>query len=60
MPDVPNRALQITDLWARLPHGLRRRTILKGLNLELESGQTLGLLGPNGSGKSTLMRHLAG
>ena len=58
--DTSHAALQIRDLWAKLPHGFGRREILKGLNLELERGQTLGLLGPNGSGKSTLMRHLAG
>ncbi len=53
-------ALEVKDLWAKLPHGFGRRAILKGLNLDLAAGQTLGLLGPNGSGKSTLMRHLAG
>ncbi|MBL4770796.1 MAG: ABC transporter ATP-binding protein [Planctomycetes bacterium] len=60
VPSLPTPALEVTDLWAKLPHGFGRRTILKGLNLELARGQTLGLLGPNGSGKSTFMRHLAG
>ncbi|MDF1839272.1 MAG: ABC transporter ATP-binding protein [Planctomycetota bacterium] len=59
-PTASPLALQVTDLRAKLPHGFGKREILRGLNLELEAGQTLGLLGPNGSGKSTLMRHLAG
>ena len=33
---------------------------LRGLNLELKSGDRLGLLGHNGAGKSTLLRLLAG
>ena len=55
-------ALAIHDLTARLPVGLglRKRTILEGVNLRLAPGEGLGLLGPNGSGKTTLIRHLAG
>jgi ABC-2 type transport system ATP-binding protein len=33
---------------------------LKGVNLEVPTGQVLGLLGPNGAGKSTLMRLITG
>ncbi len=33
---------------------------LAGLDLELRSGEVLGIAGPNGAGKSTLMRILAG
>ena len=35
-------------------------TILRGLNLSLESGARYGLLGVNGSGKSTLIKALSG
>ncbi len=35
-------------------------TVLENINLDLPSGQIVGLLGPNGSGKSTLLRCLAG
>ncbi|MEM9404709.1 MAG: ATP-binding cassette domain-containing protein [Acidobacteriota bacterium] len=40
----------------------RLRTVkaVRGISLELESGDCLGVLGSNGSGKSTLMRALAG
>lgn len=36
------------------------QTILDGISLEIERGQTLALLGPSGSGKSTLIRVLLG
>src|SRR3954447_22459397 len=36
------------------------RTILDGLEFDVESGARVGVIGPNGGGKSTLMRILAG
>src|SRR5215203_2370998 len=36
------------------------RTILDGLDVDVEPGARVGVIGPNGGGKSTLMRILAG
>ncbi|AGT11446.1 ABC transporter ATP-binding protein [Paracoccus aminophilus] len=36
------------------------RSIVSGVDLALEPGETFGLIGPNGSGKSTLLRLIAG
>ena len=43
-----------------LDFSYRRKTVFKGLNLNLEPGHIYGLLGRNGTGKSTLLRNLAG
>ncbi len=48
--------LKISNLKAGLPD----KPILKGINLEIPSGQVHALMGPNGSGKSTLANVLAG
>jgi len=40
--------------------GNQQLTILSGLNLEVNSGETLAILGRSGSGKSTLLSLLAG
>lgn len=38
----------------------RKRTALKGLDLEVEKGETFGYLGPNGAGKTTTLKILLG
>ena len=37
-----------------------KRTVIPGLDLDIPSGQVIGLLGPSGSGKTTLMRCIVG
>jgi len=37
-----------------------RKTVLKDINLEVKSGDFLGVLGPNGSGKTTLLKCISG
>jgi zinc transport system ATP-binding protein len=37
-----------------------QQLVLKGINLRIDSGATLGLIGPNGGGKTTLIRLLLG
>lgn len=45
------------QLTLKTPNG---RTLLKGLNFSLKSGETLFIRGPNGIGKSTLLRACLG
>jgi phosphonate transport system ATP-binding protein len=45
--------LELRQLEKRYPTG---DLALKGVNLNLEAGQVLGLIGPSGAGKSTLIR----
>jgi phospholipid/cholesterol/gamma-HCH transport system ATP-binding protein len=45
---------------ANLVKRLGDATVLDGVNLEVEQGETLVIMGGSGSGKSTLLRHMIG
>lgn len=48
------------NLGKRVPMGDGELAILKGINLEIKSGETAAIIGASGSGKSTLLGILAG
>ena len=47
-------------MYLSLGSGHSRVDILRGINLEIERGHSVGLVGPSGSGKSTLLMVMAG
>lgn len=53
-------AIQIDDLHLRLTSGAGEVSILRGLDLTVEHGETLGIIGPSGSGKTSLMMIISG
>ncbi len=53
---TPSSAVRVHDLRASYDGA----EVLRGIDLELRTGEWLGLIGPNGSGKSTLLRSLVG
>lgn len=49
-------SLKINSLYAKVPE----KEILKGVNLEIKSGEVHAIMGPNGTGKSTLSSIIMG
>ena len=56
-PEFEGDVLQVRDLHFSYPDG---HVALRGVSLNLSSGDKAALVGPNGAGKSTLMLHLNG
>lgn len=52
--------IQLTGIHLTLNSLAGPVNILRGIDLEIESGEAIGLVGPSGSGKSTLMAVMAG
>ena len=52
--------IQIRDLTKSIDTGTHRVDILKGIDLEIPTGQFAAIMGPSGSGKSTLLGLMAG
>ncbi len=56
----PGLAVSLENIHLSLGRGAARVHILKGISLDIEQGETIGLVGPSGSGKSTLLMVLGG
>lgn len=48
--------IKIVDLYK----SFENKQVLKGLNLEIEAGETMVIIGQSGSGKSVLLKHIIG
>ncbi len=55
-------AIEVKGLSKTFVKGFRRRAVqaVRGIDLEVKSGETFGFLGPNGAGKTTAIRILMG
>jgi putative ABC transport system ATP-binding protein len=57
IPDIVISARKVTLSFGS---GNARTEVLRGIDLEIRKGETIGILGPSGSGKSSLMAVLSG
>lgn len=60
IPSARRRTVRESALGMLTPRPSEHLSVLAGVDLELRSGEVLGLLGSNGSGKSTLLKILSG
>jgi putative ABC transport system ATP-binding protein len=52
--------IRLSDVKLKLASAAGEVNILRGLNLDVTQGETVGVVGPSGSGKSTMMMIVAG
>src|SRR5215475_8979002 len=52
--------IRLEDIQLKLASAAGEVNILRGLNLQVARGETVGVAGPSGSGKSTMMMIIAG
>ena len=57
---MQDKAIALHDVDLSLGRGAARVHILKGISLDIDRGEAVGLVGPSGSGKSTLLMTMAG
>jgi putative ABC transport system ATP-binding protein len=57
---IPDIAISARNVTLSLGTGEARTDVLKGIDLDILSGETIAILGPSGSGKSSLMAILSG
>jgi putative ABC transport system ATP-binding protein len=53
-------AIRLNDVCLKLSSHAGEVNILRGLNLKIAAGETVGVVGPSGSGKSSMMMVIAG
>ncbi len=59
-PAITQGAIELAGVNLSLGQGAARVHILKDIDLNIGSGEAIGLIGPSGSGKSTLLMVMAG
>jgi ABC-2 type transport system ATP-binding protein len=60
LPAVDHGGVRVRGLRKTFKSGFKQQEVLKGIDLDIEPGEVVGLIGPNGAGKTTLMSCLLG